>query len=129
MLLSESLNNLKLVSARTNDLNNIMVHKTIKILLLYLVCFTNISLAQDKFPDGSIIPDWFRQTAETDITKLGKIYKITDHGVINDSNICQTKSIQAVIDKAYNAGGGVIVVPKGIYLSGSLFLNPALIYI
>src|SRR5690606_12227790 len=48
----------------------------------------------------------------------------TDHGVVRDSNIVQTKSIQAVIDKAFQAGGGVVVIPQGTYLSGSLFFKP-----
>lgn len=33
------------------------------------------------------------------------------------------KEIQNLIDRAYENGGGVIVVPKGTYLTGALFFK------
>lgn len=80
--------------------------------------------AKEVFPDGTPIPDWFRQNEAVDIKILGNIYKITDYGVINDSTIIQTEKIQAVIDKVAEAGGGVVLIPKGTFLSGSLFFKP-----
>ncbi len=80
--------------------------------------------AEDRFPDGTPIPAWFRQITPTDISQLGTPYRITDHGVANDSTVLQTEKIQAVIDKAYGAGGGVIIIPAGTFLSGSLFFKP-----
>ena len=41
-----------------------------------------------------------------------------------DSTLLQTVQIQAVIDKAAENGGGVVVIPKGTFLSGSLFFKP-----
>lgn len=79
--------------------------------------------AADRFPDGSLVPEWFRQYTPTDIDQLGKAYVITDHGVVNDSCVLQTEQIQAVIDKVYQNGGGVVVVPEGVFLSGSLFFR------
>lgn len=79
---------------------------------------------KDLFPDGTAIPAWFRSSEPTDITKLGKQYKLTDFGVVNDSTLLQTHEIQAVIDRAATEGGGVIVIPKGVFLSGSLFFKP-----
>lgn len=81
------------------------------------------AVGQELFPDGTPIPEWFRQTAATDIDKLGEQYKIVDHGVILDSTKIQTEQIQAVIDKAYKNGGGVVIVPKGTFLTGSLFFK------
>ncbi|WP_374745305.1 glycoside hydrolase family 28 protein [Parapedobacter sp. 2B3] len=81
-------------------------------------------VAEDVFPDGTPIPDWFREVRPTDISQLGTPYRITDHGVANDSTVLQTEKIQAVIDEAHAAGGGVIVVPAGTFLSGSLFFKP-----
>lgn len=95
--------------------------------LLSLTLFVTTAchvLAEGVFPDGTPIPEWFRQITPTDISKLGTPYRITDHGVLNDSTILQTDKIQAVIDKAYATGGGVIVVPAGTFLSGSLFFKP-----
>ena len=80
--------------------------------------------AQDTFPDGSLIPEWFKQEQPTDITSAGKQYRITDYGIVNDSTLLQTEKIQAVIDKAHQDGGGVVIIPYGTFLSGSLFFKP-----
>lgn len=90
--------------------------------LLGIVVSLNVN-AQEKFPDGSPIPDWFKQTKSTDISQLGKAYRITDHQVHTDSNVVQTKALQAVIDQAAQNGGGVVVIPPGTFLSGSLFFK------
>lgn len=92
-----------------------------------LICsllFCLPSFGQEKFPDGTLIPDWFRQNEIVNIETLGGKYKITDHGVVNDSTLLQTEKIQAVIDQASSKGGGVIIIPKGTYLSGALFFKP-----
>ncbi len=80
--------------------------------------------AQERFPDGTPIPDWFRDYARTDVSKLGAQYRLTDHDVTTDSTIVQTAAIQAVIDRAATNGGGVVVVPEGTFLSGALFFRP-----
>lgn len=79
----------------------------------------------DLWPDGKKMDKWFSDTTKIDVNKLGKKFVITDFGVKNDSNLVQTSKIQAVIEKAYlNDGGGVVVVPKGTYLTGALFFRP-----
>lgn len=96
-----------------------------KIITLSLLTLLSASLAaQEKFPDGTPIPEWFRKNTPTDIAKLGKAYRITDHAVQNDSTLLQTEKIQAVIDLAAQSGGGVVVVPKGTFLTASLFFKP-----
>lgn len=79
---------------------------------------------QDKFPDGKLIPDWFRNNETVNVSSLGKQYRITDYGIVNDSTKLQTTQIQEVIDLAAKNGGGVIVIPEGTFLSGSLFFKP-----
>ena len=76
------------------------------------------------FPDGTPIPEWFTNTEKVDVETLGKKYVVTDYGVKNDSNVIQTEQLQAVIDKAAEEGGGVVVIPQGTFLSGSLFFKP-----
>jgi polygalacturonase len=51
-------------------------------------------------------------------------YVITSMGATGDSTKLNTVAIQAAIDKASNEGGGTIVIPKGVYLSGALFFKP-----
>src|SRR5690606_34050968 len=76
------------------------------------------------FPDGTPIPEWFSDTSKVALASLGKKYVLTDHGVYADSTIVQTKSIQAIIDKESESRGGVMVIPKGVFLSGSSFFKP-----
>lgn len=105
--------------------NTFINQKHMKSLILLLTVILSLQLsAQELFPDGTPIPEWFRQTEIPTINKLGKTYRITDYGVINDSTLIQTEKIQAVIDQASQNGGGVIVIPKGTFLSGSLFFKP-----
>lgn len=51
-------------------------------------------------------------------------YVITKYGVGADSNRLATQAIQQVIDKAHENGGGTIVIPKGVFLTGALFFKP-----
>lgn len=96
-----------------------------RLIALLLTAFISLqSHAQEQFPDGTPIPDWFRQNEIVNIETLGKKYNIADYGVINDSTLLQTEKIQAVIDKAAGNGGGVVVIPRGTYLSGALFFKP-----
>ena len=78
---------------------------------------------QPLWPDGTPIAEWFNDTTKVDVNTLGKKYVITEYGVKNDSTIVQTDAIQKVIDLAASNGGGVIVIPRGTYLSGSLFFK------
>lgn len=78
---------------------------------------------QQLWPDGTVMSEWFADTTKVDVETLGRKYVITDYGVSADSTIVQTKKIQAVIDKAAQEGGGVVVVPEGTYLSGSLYFR------
>lgn len=98
-----------------------------KHIVLILILFLSLPAASmnvpDKFPDGTAIPEWFNDTTHVDVESLGRKYVITDYGVKQDSTVLQTEAIQEVIDLAYENGGGVIVIPEGIFLSGSLFFR------
>lgn len=79
--------------------------------------------SSDKFPDGENIPAWFSDTTHVEVKNLGREYVITDYGVKADSTVIQTEAIQKIIDTASENGGGVIVIPEGTFLSGSLFFR------
>ena len=80
--------------------------------------------AKDVFPDGTPVPTWFGNHDVKPLSDLGHQYRITDFGVINDSTVLQTERLQRVIDTAAENGGGVVIIPRGTYLSGSLFFKP-----
>ena len=49
---------------------------------------------------------------------------ITDFGAVAADATVNTKSIQAAIDHLAASGGGTVVVPQGVFVSGALFFKP-----
>ena len=52
-----------------------------------------------------------------------KRYVISELGAVGDGTTVNTKAIQTVIDRCATDGGGVVVVPKGTFLSGALYFK------
>jgi polygalacturonase len=48
---------------------------------------------------------------------------ITDYHAVGDGATLNTKAIQSAIDDCATRGGGVLVVPKGVFLTGALFFK------
>lgn len=98
------------------------------IFFLYLICIPFGAFPQKgrsvHFPDRTLIPGWFSDTSKIQLKDLGTQFVITQHGTSTDSTIVQTTVIQKIIDLAHHQGGGVIVIPKGTFLSGALFFKP-----
>ena len=88
------------------------------------LCSADAKNQKQVWPDGTPMESWFTDTAKVDVSALGRQYVITDYGVKNDSTLLQTEAIQKVIDTAAEAGGGVVVVPRGTFFTGSLFFRP-----
>lgn len=78
---------------------------------------------KETFPDGTEISEWFFATSKVDVSELGKMYSIADYGAVADDFTMNTEAIQQLIDKVSSDGGGVIVVPEGIFKSGALFFK------
>jgi polygalacturonase len=49
---------------------------------------------------------------------------VTDFGAVGNGTTLNTKSIQSGIDHIAANGGGTMVFPKGVFLSGAIFLKP-----
>lgn len=77
---------------------------------------------EEYFPDGTPIDLWFYDTEKPELSELGKQYVLTDYNILDDGKI-YTKEIQKIIDLAAEEGGGVLVVPAGTYLTGSLYFK------
>ena len=78
---------------------------------------------EELWPNGEPMAAWFSDTTKVKVQDLGRQYVLTDYGVRQGTTDIQTKAIQAVIDRAAQEGGGVVVVPKGTFFSGSLFFR------
>ncbi len=50
-------------------------------------------------------------------------FNVADYGAVGDGETLDTKAIQAAIDAANEAGGGVVSFPQGVYLSGAIFVK------
>src|SRR6266568_395422 len=66
----------------------------------------------------------FRTDAtERQNTPAQKCFVITEQGAVGDGKTLNTKAIQAAIDRCASGGGGVLVVPEGTFVTGSIFLK------
>lgn len=111
----------------------ISMKKIITVSLLFMLLSVTSAakrkvVAPALFPDGTVVSSWFSDLSVPDTALLGKKYIVTDFNVVLDSTLIQTERIQSVIDQAAANGGGVVVLPKGVFLSGSLFLSLKHIY-
>ena len=101
--------------------------KTRRLLILYLALIATMTSASAKkkalWPDGTEMNSWFADTLSVDMSQLGRRYVVTDYGVSTDSTLVQTRALQAVIDRCAHEGGGVVVIPQGTFLSGSLYFR------
>ncbi len=51
------------------------------------------------------------------------IYNVKNFGAVGDSLTLNTKSFQRAINTAEKAGGGTVLVPPGVYISGTIFMK------
>ena len=95
--------------------------------LVALACTTALGKKKvstpDLWPDGTPVSEWFHDTTRVDLSGLRR-YVVTDYGVDGWSTEVQTQALQAVIDRCAKDGGGVVVIPRGTFVSGSLFFKP-----
>ncbi len=50
-------------------------------------------------------------------------YRITDHGAVGDGTTLNTASIQRAIDSCSAHGGGTVIVPPGVFVTGTIRLK------
>ena len=74
---------------------------------------------KEYFPDGTPIDEWFYDLSVPTLAEMGTQYVITDYGAKSDGALYTTE-IQNAIDSAHKNGGGVVVVPEGVYMTGAL---------
>jgi polygalacturonase len=54
---------------------------------------------------------------------VGPVFNVREFGAIGDGKAMDTRPIQSAIHAANQAGGGVVLLPAGTYLSGTLLLK------
>ncbi len=80
--------------------------------------------------DGQIVDPWlakiieFRKTiAHSKNIKTETVYNVCDYGAKGDGETIDTNAIQTAIDACGKAGGGVVLLSSGTYLSKPIFLK------
>lgn len=63
------------------------------------------------------------ETAWAAEATAAKRFVISEHGAMGDGATVNTKALQSLIDRVAKEGGGGIVVPQGVFLSGALFFK------
>jgi polygalacturonase len=56
-------------------------------------------------------------------TASAQDYNILDYGAVGDGTTLNTQAIQTAIDQANSTGGGRVILPKGRFLSGTIYLK------
>lgn len=59
----------------------------------------------------------------SDTTRPGKAICVTDYGAQGDGTTLDTAAIQKAIDDCSRAGGGTVVIPSGIFVTGTIWLR------
>lgn len=54
---------------------------------------------------------------------MGRNVNVSDFGAVGDSTTLNTKVLQKAIDICTQTGGGEVIIPPGIYLTGTIFLR------
>jgi polygalacturonase len=52
------------------------------------------------------------------------LFLISQHGAVGDGKTLNVSATQSVIDACAKSGGDTVVVPEGVFLTGSIFLKP-----
>ena len=59
----------------------------------------------------------------TRIALSGTAFNVRDFGAAGDGKALNTRAIQAAIDRCHAAGGGCVLVPPGVYVTGTVRLK------
>ncbi len=58
-----------------------------------------------------------------------QLFSIADYGAIGDGHTLNTAAIQAAVDACAGSGGGTVVFPKGVFLSGTIRMRGGITYL
>ena len=57
------------------------------------------------------------------VSAEARVWNVRDYGAKGDGVAKDTAAVQRAVDACAGAGGGEVLLPKGTYLSGSVFLK------
>src|ERR1700730_17876642 len=103
---------------------------TIKFCQILGVCLfsafvtANVVRAQAKFINGSDgLPLWIKDVGARTTPKPRRTFSANVYGAQANGATNSTRAIQKAIDECAQAGGGVVTLKPGSYVTGALFLK------
>src|SRR6267378_878378 len=116
----------------TRSLKQTMLSKTrgrtLSLICIYcaLLCigaYTSVS-AQARFTAaGDALPAWVSEAGARREPKGTRIFSANAYGAVGDEARNSTRAIQQTIDICSKAGGGIVTLKPGKYVTGALFLK------
>jgi polygalacturonase len=90
-------------------------------LILLSILFVSCNKSSSEDFGWNHVPDILSRIVPPDFP--AKDFQITEFGAIGDGKTDCTNAFKKAIDTCYAAGGGRVVVPEGIYLTGAIHLK------
>jgi polygalacturonase len=72
---------------------------------------------------GLLITEGFEMPAIKEPVIPGNFVSIVDFGAVGDGQTLNTKAIAAAIDEVSGKGGGKVIIPRGLWLTGPIILK------
>lgn len=90
---------------------------------LWIVPLLTVLVTLSCSKDNSLSVNQPNTGSSADVENTGQTLSIVDCGAVADGVTLNTQAIQATIDQVSSLGGGTVLVPSGVYLTGSIWLK------
>ena len=94
-----------------------------KLIVILVVIFTSCKVSTDQSLSISNLAQGFNMPVVKEPVFPDNTVRITDFGAVNDGQTLNTKAIADAINDVSEKGGGKVIIPRGIWLTGPIILK------
>jgi len=102
--------------------NQPIIFKRLFLTVLFATTMLAVAFTPITLPDLPVL-SWVAKTGAKTFPKGQKIYSANDYGAKGDALTLNTHAIQQAIDACARAGGGIVTLKPGAYVTGSIFIK------